>query len=55
VFIPVMNVALAIKEIIKGTVDYSMVGMIFVSMTSIAILILLFSVRWFNKETVLFR
>jgi sodium transport system permease protein len=55
VFIPVMNVALAIKEIIKGTVNYSMVGVIFIAMTVIALGIIMFSIRWFNKEAVLFR
>ncbi len=55
VLIPIMNVALAIKEIIKGTVDYSMVGVIFVAMTTMAIAMIGFSVRWFSKEEVLFR
>ena len=55
VFIPIMNVALAIKEIIKGTVDYSMVGIIFVTMTTIAVAIIAFSIHWFGKEEVLFR
>ena len=55
VFIPIMNVALAIKEIIKGTVDYSMVGVIFVSMATMAGIIIGFSIRWFSKEEVLFR
>jgi sodium transport system permease protein len=53
--IPVMNVALAIKEIIKGTMDYSMVAVIFVAMTLMALAMIAFSVRWFNKEAVLFR
>lgn len=53
--IPIMNVALAIKEIIKGTVDYSMVGVIFVAMTAMAAAMIAFSIRWFNKEEVLFR
>lgn len=55
VFIPIMNVALAIKEIIKGTVDYVMVGAIFGSMTLIAVVMLVFSIRWFSREEVLFR
>ncbi|MFT4928485.1 MAG: sodium transport system permease protein [Phenylobacterium sp.] len=54
-FIPVMNVALGIKEVIKGTVDYSMIGVIFVAMTTLAIAMIAFSVHWFGKEEVLFR
>ena len=54
-FIPVMNVAIAIKEIIKGTVDLAMVGVIFAAMTLIASLVIAMSVYWFNQEKVLFR
>lgn len=53
--VPVMNVALAIKEIVKGTVDYSLVGMIFTSQAALAVVVIYFSVRWFNREEVLFR
>jgi sodium transport system permease protein len=55
IFVPIMNVALAIKEIIKGTVDYTMVGIVFALMTAIAVLMLGFSIKWFSKEEVLFR
>ncbi|MGB0988671.1 MAG: ABC transporter permease, partial [Pseudoalteromonas spongiae] len=34
--VPITNVALAIKEIIKGTVDYSYVGMIFIATAVLA-------------------
>lgn len=53
--VPVMNVALAIKEIIKGTVDTSMVSTIFMSQVVMAIVVIYFSIRWFNREEVLFR
>jgi sodium transport system permease protein len=54
-FIPVTNVALAIKDIIKGTVDYTFVGLIFLATAFIAGALLAFCVKWFNREDVLFR
>lgn len=54
-FIPVTNVALAIKDIIKGTVDYTFVGLIFLATALIAGALLAFCVKWFNREDVLFR
>jgi sodium transport system permease protein len=54
-FIPVTNVALAIKEIVKGTVDYTMLGLIFIATVLIAGSLLAFCVKWFNREDVLFR
>ncbi|KPZ56300.1 ABC transporter permease [Pseudoalteromonas sp. S3776] len=54
-FIPVTNVALAIKEIVKGTVDYTLVGLIFLATALIAGALLAFCVKWFNREDVLFR
>ncbi|PAJ73957.1 sodium ABC transporter permease [Pseudoalteromonas sp. NBT06-2] len=53
--IPITNVALAIKELIKGTVDYSMVGMIFAATLVLAGVLMSFCVHWFKKESVLFR
>lgn len=53
--IPVTNVALAIKEIIKGTVDYAMVGMIFAATVVVAGVLMGYCVHWFKKESVLFR
>ncbi|MGB1030280.1 MAG: ABC transporter permease, partial [Pseudoalteromonas marina] len=49
------NVALAIKDIIKGTVDYTFVGLIFLATALIAGALLAFCVKWFNREDVLFR
>ncbi|MDK1289732.1 ABC transporter permease [Pseudoalteromonas umbrosa] len=54
-WIPITNVSLAIKEIIKGTVDYSAVMMIFVASALLAGALLMFCIRWFSKESVLFR
>ncbi|CAH9061717.1 ABC transporter permease protein NatB [Pseudoalteromonas holothuriae] len=53
--IPVTNVALAIKEIVKGTVDYGLLSMIVITSAGLAALLLACCVRWFSKETVLFR
>lgn len=54
-FIPISNVALAIKEILKGTIEYSMIFYIFLSTLVVALLALWFCVKWFNRESVLFR
>lgn len=53
--IPITNIALAIKEILKGTVDYGFVGAIFISTAIFAGLALWFCTYWFNREDVLFR
>ena len=43
------------KELVKGTMDYTMLLAIFGSSTLIAGLLLFFCTRWFNRESVLFR
>jgi sodium transport system permease protein len=53
--VPVTNVSLAIKEIVKGTIDYGYLGVIFLSTTLFAAAALAFCTRWFKKESVLFR
>lgn len=54
-WVPLMNVALAIKELIKGTMDYMALIPIFLSTTAIAGLLIAFCIYWFNREKVLFR
>ncbi|WP_026374495.1 ABC transporter permease [Aestuariibacter salexigens] len=54
-WVPLTNVALAIKELIKGTMDYVALFAIFGSTAVIAGALLAFSVYWFNQEKVLFR
>ena len=54
-WVPLMNVALAIKELIKGTMDYMALIPIFLSTTAIAGMLLTFCIYWFNREKVLFR
>ena len=53
--VPVTNVSLAMKELVKGTMDYTMLVAIFGSSTLIAGLLLFFCTKWFNRESVLFR
>ncbi len=55
VWVPLTNVALAMKELIKGTMDYYALFGIFTSTAVIAGALIAFSVYWFNKEKVLFR
>ena len=54
-WVPLTNVSLAIKELIKGTMDYFQLIAIFGSTVLIAGGLLAFCIYWFNKEKVLFR
>ncbi len=53
--IPVTNVSLAIKEIIKGTIDPMMLVVIIASSSVIAGVLLGLCTWWFSREEVLFR
>jgi len=53
--IPIANISLAIKELIKGTMDYSMLVVILGSSTLLAAALLWLSTWWFSREDVLFR
>lgn len=54
-WVPLTNVALAIKELISGTMDYFALIPIFGSTAIIAGGLIYFSIFWFNREKVLFR
>ena len=54
-WVPLTNVALAIKELIKGTMDYLALFAIFGSTVVIAGALLAFCVYWSKQEKVLFR
>ena len=54
-WVPLTNVALAMKELVKGTMDYYQLIAIFGSTVAIAGGILAFCVYWFKQEKVLFR
>jgi sodium transport system permease protein len=54
--IPVANVGLVIRELIKGTLNnYLMIGSILATTVAIGTAALLFSIAWFRKERVIFR
>ena len=55
VWVPLTNVALAMKELFKGTMDYFALFGIFTSTAVIATGLIFFCIHWFNKEKVLFR
>lgn len=53
--VPLTNVALAIKELVKGTMDYGMIAVIFASSALIAGAMLALTIAAFQRESVLFR
>ncbi len=53
--VPLTNTSLAIKELIKGTMDYTLLVLILASTTILAGLLLGFCTWWFRREDVLFR
>ncbi|WP_343732741.1 ABC transporter permease [Duganella sp.] len=53
--VPLTNVSLAMKELVKGTMDYRMFSVILLSTTLTAGLLLALCRWWFNREQVLFR
>jgi len=53
--VPITNISLAIKELIKGTMDYKMLIAILGSSVIIAGALLIFCTKWFEREAVLFR
>ena len=53
--VPITNISLAIKELIKGTMNYGMLIAILGSSVVIAGALLFFCTRWFEREAVLFR
>lgn len=53
--IPVTNIALAIRELISGTIDYAILSLILATSLAIAGGLLVFCTYWFRREDVLFR
>lgn len=53
--IPVLNVSLATREIIAGSIQPLLLLEVFLSLTIFAVLSLVFCARWFQKENVIFR
>ena len=48
--VPVLNIALASREIIAGTIDYSLLAIVFVSLIIFAGIGVSLCVRWFGEE-----
>lgn len=48
--IPVLNVALASREIIAGTIDYSLLAIVFLSLFTFAAVGVAFCIKWFGRE-----
>ena len=53
--VPISNISLAIKELVKGTIDYRMLALILASSFAVAAALLTFCTKWFQREEVLFR
>jgi sodium transport system permease protein len=53
--IPVLNVSLATKEIIAGTIDPGILAIVYVSLLTLAALSLWLCARWVDREETIFR
>jgi sodium transport system permease protein len=53
--IPVLNVSLATKEIIAGTIEPGLLALVYLSLVILAALSLWMCTRWFNREETIFR
>ncbi len=53
--VPILNVSLATKEVIAGTIDPLQLSLVYLSLFTVAGLSIWFCVTWFNREEVLFR
>ncbi len=53
--IPITNVALATKELVKGTMDPTLLVAILSSNIALALVLLVFCTKWCKRENVLFR
>lgn len=53
--VPVLNVSLATKEVIAGTIDPFLLTLCYVSLFALAAASIAFCVFWFNRESTLFR
>ena len=53
--IPILNVALAAKEMLAGTVDYGLLAVVFISLIVLAAIAVILSVRMFGREANIMR
>ena len=53
--IPILNVSLATREIISGTIKGGLLAEVYLSMLVLAFISLYFCSQWFKREDVIFR
>ncbi|MBU4267906.1 MAG: ABC transporter permease, partial [Acidobacteria bacterium] len=53
--IPILNISLATKEIIAGTISSWLMAEVFLVLFALAAVGLIFCTRWFNREAIIFR
>jgi len=53
--IPILNISLATKEIIAGTISPWVMAEVYLVLFSLAVMGLIFCTRWFNREEIIFR
>lgn len=53
--IPMTNISLCIKELVKGTIDMGILSLVIASTVLLAGILIAFCVSWFQREKVLFR
>lgn len=53
--IPMTNISLCIKELVKGTIDMGILSLVIASTVVLAGVLIAFCVSWFQREKVLFR
>lgn len=53
--IPMTNISLCIKELVKGTIDMGILSLVIASTVCLAAALIAFCVHWFQREKVLFR
>lgn len=54
-WIPILNVALATKDIVAGTIDFGLLAIVFISLFAIAALGVILAKKWFEDESSIFR
>lgn len=53
--IPILNISLATKDIISGSINAGLLAVVYLVMFSLAGISLVFCSKWFNRENVIFR
>ena len=53
--IPILNVSLATKEMLSGSINWNLLSEVYASLIVLAGFSLWFCVKWFNREETIFR